>query len=372
MAVTAPRIFLSAGEPSGDQHGAAVVSALLAQFPGAEIDAFGGARIAAAGARVRFPMERYTVLGFVEVLGKIPAHLRLLRTLEAEFRSGRYDLLIVIDYPGFHVRLAEAARRHGVKVLYYIAPQLWAWHPGRARRLAGAVDRLAVVLPFEAEFFAGHGMLAEYVGHPLLDRPPLPTRAAARAELGIADGARVLGLFPGSRTQEVARLWTPFRGAAQRLKDEGRCDAVIVAGTAEGKYPGGEGCLIHRGAPGTVFAAADAALAKSGTTTLEAALADLPMVVAYRVNPLTSWLARRLITVPWISLVNLVAGRGVVDEVLQHDVTPETLAARVAPLLDAGDPRTLEQREGLKLVRERLGGGGAARRVAGVAAELLG
>ena len=372
MAVTAPRIFLSAGEPSGDQHGAAVVTALLARFPGAEIDAFGGPRMAAAGARVRFPMERYTVIGFVEVLGKLPAHLRLLRTLEAEFREGRYDLLIVIDYPGFHVRLAEAARRHGVKVLYYIAPQLWAWHPGRARRLAGAVDRLAVVLPFEAEFFAGHGIAAEYVGHPLLDRAPLPSSSEARAELGIAPDARVLGLFPGSRNQEVDRLWTPFRDAARRLRDAGRCDTIVVAGTAKGSYPDGDGCLIHRGAPGTVFAAADAALAKSGTTTLEAALADLPMVVAYRLNPLTSWLARRVVTVPWMSLVNLVAGRRVVDELLQGDVTPVSLAERAGPLLDADDPRTRTQREGLKLVRDRLGGGGAARRVAGVAAELLG
>lgn len=372
MAGTPPRIFLSAGEPSGDQHAAAVVSALSVRFPGATIDAFGGPRMAAAGARIRFPMERYTVLGFIEVLGKIPAHVRLLRTLEAEFRAGRYDLLIVVDYPGFHVRLAEAARRHRVKVLYYIAPQLWAWRPGRARRLRAAVDRLAVVLPFEAEFFAGQGLAAEYVGHPLLDRPAPPTRAAARATLGIPGGARVLGLFPGSRTQEVDRLWTPFLAAARRLLAEGRCDVVVVAGTAEGAYPGGEGLVIHRGPPEMVFAAADAALAKSGTTTLEAALADLPMVVAYRVNPLTSWLARRLLTVPWISLVNLVAGKGVVEEVLQGEVTPAILAGRVAPLLDENDPATRAQREGLRLVRERLGGGGAARRVASLAADLLG
>jgi lipid-A-disaccharide synthase len=341
-------------------------------MPGAEIDAFGGPRMAAAGARVRFPMERYTAFGFVEILGKVPAHLRLLRVLEAEFRSGRYDLLIVIDYPGFHVRLAEAARRHGVKVLYYIAPQLWAWRPGRARRLQGAVNRLAVVLPFEAEFFAGHGIAAEYVGHPLLDRPPLPARAAARAALGLPGSGRVLGLFPGSRTQEIARLWPAFRLAAGKLLRDGRCDAVVVAGTAEGEYPGGEEFLIHRSAPETVFAAADAALAKSGTTTLEAALADLPMVVAYRVSPLTSWIARRLLTVPWVSLVNLVAGRGVVVELLQGDVTPEALAGRVAPLLDADDPGTRAQREGLRLVRERLGSGGAAQRVVTIAAELLG
>jgi lipid-A-disaccharide synthase len=259
-----------------------------------------------------------------------------------------------------------------VKVLYYIAPQLWAWRPQRARRLAGAVDRLAAVLPFEPAFFARHGIRAEYVGHPLLDRPGLPSRLEARQRLGIGAGERVLGLFPGSRPQETARLWRPFRDAGRRLLLAGACDRVVVAGTAEGRYPGSEGFLLHRGAPESVFAAVDAALAKSGTTTLEAALADVPMVVAYRVHPLTSWLARRLITVPWISLVNLVAEAQVVEEVIQRAVTPERLAAEVAPLLLADHPKTRTQRNGLRLVRERLGGGGAAARVAGIAAELLG
>jgi lipid-A-disaccharide synthase len=182
----------------------------------------------------------------------------------------------------------------------------------------------------------------------------------------------VLGIFPGSRPQETARLWSPFRDAARRLLSSGTCDRVVVAGTAEGQYPESEGFLLHRGAPETVFASADAALAKSGTTTLEAALADVPMVVAYRVHPLTSWLARRLITVPWISLVNLVAEAPVVEELTQGSVTPEALAVAVAPLLDPQNPRARAQREGLCLVRQRLGGGGAAARVAGIAAELLG
>lgn len=372
MAAVSPRVFVSAGEPSGDLHGGAVVRALRARIPGVAVEALGGRHIAAAGADVRYPMERYTVLGFVEVLGKIPAHLRLLRSLESEFRAGKYDLALLIDYPGFHVRLAEAARRHGVRVLYYIAPQLWAWRPGRARRFAGAVDRMAVVLPFEPEFFRKHGIHAEYVGHPLLDRPPLPSREAARSALGVGGAERVLGLFPGSRHQETARLWPPFRDAARLLLNSGRCDRVLVAGTAEGHYPDSDGIDVHRGPPELVFAAADAALAKSGTTTLEAALADLAMVVAYRVHPITSWLARWLITVPWISLVNLVAGAGVVEELMQNAATAVKLAAAVSPLLDPNHPKTREQRQGLRVVRERLGGGGAADRVAGIAAELLG
>lgn len=366
------RVYLSAGEPSGDLHGAAVVTALRARIPGVEIDALGGPKIAAAGATVRFPMERYTVLGFVEILGKIPAHVRLLRILERDFGSGKYDLVLLVDYPGFHIRVAEAARRHGVKVLYYIAPQLWAWRPGRARRFAAAVDRMAVVLPFEPAFFAGHGLAAEYVGHPLLDRTPLPSRESARQQLGLSGAARVLGLFPGSRDQEVTRLWPPFRDAARQLLSAGACDAVAVAGTPAGAYPGAEGFVLHRGPAAPVFAAADAALAKSGTTTLEAALADLPMVVAYRVHPLTSWLARRLITVPWISLVNLVADAPVVEELIQERVTAGRLSAAAAVLLDRDHLACRAQRAGLRVVRERLGAGGAAARVAAIAAELAG
>ncbi len=365
-----PRIFLGAGEPSGDQHGAAVARALRERIPGVVLEAFGGPQMAAAGVDLRFPMAGYTVIGFVEVIRKLPAHWRLLRRLAAEFRSGRYDLVVLIDYPGFHLRVAEAARRAGVPVLYYIAPQLWAWRPGRARRFARAVDALAVILPFEAEFFAGAGVSARFVGHPLADRTWL-SRAEARTRLGIGTEERVLGLFPGSRSQEVTALWPAFRDAALGLLEGGRCDRVIVAATESGAYPDPGPLQLIRGEPGPVFAGADAALAKSGTTTLEAALADVPMVVGYKVHPLTGWLARRLITVPWISLVNLVAGRQVVPELVQGAVTPAALSAAAAPLLDRGSPEAAAQRAGLAEVRRLLGGGGAAGKVAELALGML-
>jgi len=372
IARAAPRIFVSAGEPSGDLHGAGVVRALRARHPDAVIEALGGPRMAAAGATIRHPMEGLAAFGLVEVVTKLRAHVRLLRALRADFRAGRYDLVILIDYPGFHVRVAEAAREAGTKVLYYIAPQLWAWRPGRARRFASAVDRLAVVLPFEQRFFGGLGLRSEYVGHPLVDRVPWPTRAEARQRLGIPVESRVLGIFPGSRSQEVRRLWRPFRDAALRLLREGRCDRVVVAGTPGGEYPDPGPLEIQRGDPIAVFAAADAALAKSGTTTLEAALADVPMVVAYKVHPLTWLMFQRVRTVKWVSLVNLVAEREVVPEMLQDRAEAGSLADALRPLLDPRDPQTLAQREGLALVRERLGRPGATTRVVAMADELLG
>ena len=372
IARAAPRIFVSAGEPSGDLHGAGVIQALRARHPDALIEALGGPRMAAAGASIRYPMEGLAAFGLVEVVTKLGAHLRLLRALRADFRAHRYDLVILIDYPGFHIRVAEAAREAGTKVLYYIAPQLWAWRPGRARRFAAAVDRLAVVLPFEQHFFGGLGLRSEYVGHPLVDQAAWPTREAARSRLDLPADSRVLGIFPGSRQQEVRRLWRPFRDAAQQLLDEGRCDRVIVAGTPTGEYPDPGPLTIVRGDPIPVFAAADAALAKSGTTTLEAALADVPMVVAYKVHPLTWLMFQRLRTVRWVSLVNLVAEREVVPEMLQDRAETGPLADALRPLLDPSDPATIAQRAGLAEVRQRLGAPGATTRVVALADELLG
>src|SRR5690242_11242623 len=304
----APRIYVSAGEPSGDAHAAAVVTALKRRLPAATVEAFGGPDLEAAGAVVLDRMERFSVVGFVEALWKLPAHVRLLGRVRDAFRAKRYDLAILVDYPGYHLRAAAAAREAGVPVLYYIAPQMWAWAPGRVRKLA-AVRRLAVILPFEERFFLEHGVAATFVGHPLRDRPSPPPRAEAKRALGLDPMRPVLGLFPGSRAQEVKRLWPAFRDAALRV-GAARPDAeVVVAGTPHGEYPAPAGIRLHTGDPLGAFAAADARLGKSGTTTLAAARADVPVVSASRLNPDSAGIGSRLREGAHVGLGNLIAGR---------------------------------------------------------------
>lgn len=364
-------VFVSAGEPSGDQHAGALVTALRRLVPDVAVEGVGGPHLAAAGARLMARIEDLTVIGFVEVLRKVPAHFGLLRRIRRRLARGDVKLVVLVDYPGFHLRVAEAAHRAGVPVLYYVAPQLWAWGERRVRRVAATVSRLAVILPFEEAFFTARGVPATFVGHPLMDREPLPPAAEVRRELGLEAGRPVLGLFPGSRPQEVVRLWPAFRDAAAAVRRQRPDVQVLVAATAGAAYPDAAGVRVVEGRPRACFAAADAALCKSGTTTLEAAVAGTPLVVAYRMNALSYLLARRLVHVPWIGLVNLVAERRVAPELIQGAVTAEALARAVLPLLDPASAERREQLAGLAEVRRRLGDAGAAARAAELARALL-
>jgi lipid-A-disaccharide synthase len=334
------------------------------------LEGVGGPRMAATGLRLLAGIEQLSALGFVEAARTVPRHVALARRLVAAARQGRYRLAILIDYPGFHLRLGEMLRRTGVPVLYYVAPQLWAWRPGRIPRLRRAVDRLAVILPFEVDWFRSRGIESRFVGHPLLDHS-WPDRAQAREALHLPLEGRVLGIFPGSRTQEIKRHWPLFRAVAHRMMAEGRCTSAIVAGTADGAYPDGEGIRVVRGRAGEVLAATTAALIKSGTATLEAALAGTPMVVAYRSSWSTYTIARRLMTVDRISLVNLVAGQDIVPEFWHRPLRATELADAMSPLLDPATVEHAAQQTGLGVVRERLGTPGAADRVAEMAEALV-
>jgi lipid-A-disaccharide synthase len=363
-----PSIYLSAGEASGDRIGARLAEALHAAEPELRLVGMGGPRMRTAGVELVQDATPCGAHGLAEVVGALPAHHRLLRAVQRGFTERRYRLAVFIDYPGFHLAAARAARQAGVRTLQYVAPQLWAWGAWRAGRVRRRLDRLAVILPFEEAFFRDRGVDARFVGHPLLDEPT-STRAESRARLGLSAGDRVLGLVPGSRRDEVARLWPVFRDAARRLSRELPDLVVLAAAMPELRYPDARGVRLVTGGADTVLAAADAALCKAGTSTLEAALAGTPHVVAYGVHPVTWQVARRLVGLPWVGLVNLLAERRAVPELLQDRATPSALAEAVRPLLDGDCHAVDRQREAFALVRGRLGSPGAGRRVAALALE---
>lgn len=373
-----PTILLSAGEPSGDLHGAGVVRALRQRWPDARLMGLGGPRMVGEGLEPMADFERLAVMGFVEVLTRLPYFAGLLRRVESELERSGVDLVLPIDYPGFNLRLARGARRRGVPVLYYIAPQVWAWHRSRMKDLAANTDRLAVILPFEAELMREAGADARFVGHPLLDQPTEHAdRVSFCRSLGLDPKRPILALFPGSRVQEVERHLAPFVGAAGRVRlVRPEVQPVLAASDTVPRDRYGAGCPITTEGR-TLLHHAHGALVKSGTTTLETALSGTPMVVAYRTHPLTFWLAERLVQVDHVALVNLVAGERLVPELLQDDVEPDRLADALLPLLDEASPERRRVRQGLTRVRNQLEpergptGETSAQRVASLAAELL-
>jgi lipid-A-disaccharide synthase len=324
-----------------------------------------------AGANVIQSRNDFAVMGLAEGIGAIPAHLRALRRLRRRFVADLYDLVVLVDYPGFHLRVAAAASDYGIPVLYYIAPQLWAWGSWRLRAIRRHVRQVAAVLPFEEEYFRSRGVAAEFVGHPLLDREDVLSIEAARASLGISDTEVVLGLLPGSRKAEVDRLWPDFRDAAKRLAKSDPSLRVLVAAVDGNEYPDAPQFQYCQMNSNTVLSAADAVLCKSGTASLEAAIFETPTVIAYKMNPITFGVAKRVVRTPHIGLVNLIADREVCPEFVQSEVTPRALASAVEPLL-RGDCEEAEiQRQAFAQVRDKLGGAGATQRVADMAEQLV-
>ena len=366
-------ILFVAGETSADLHAAPVAEELRRRMPGRPLVGIGGDRMRAAGVTLLEHNDSLAVMGFVEVLRHVPKHARLLKMLRQRFASGSVGLVILLDYPGFNLKVAAAAREAGIPVLYYITPQVWAWGAGRLTRLAQLITRAAVILPFEEALLREHGVNAQFVGHPLLDRGAnMPSREAARATLGLAPDARVLALFPGSRAQEIARHLEDFVAVGRELQRRMPGLQVVVSAApnitidpARCPFP------VVSSAPFTVLRAADAAMCKSGTTTLEAAVAGCPLVVAYRTNRLTYAIARRVVKIPYIGLVNVVAGREVAREFVQDALQPAVVANELASLLDPSSAKRAAMITDLDGVRSRLGTPGAATRVAAIATEIV-
>ncbi|TCZ66630.1 lipid-A-disaccharide synthase [Roseicella aquatilis] len=354
------RVYLLAGEASGDVLGARLMAALRRRVPGVEFAGVGGERMAEQGLESLFPMRELSLMGLLEVLPNLRRLARRMDQAEADILARRPEVLVTIDAPSFTLRLAERVRPRGVRVVHYVAPQVWAWRPGRVRKIARRVDRILALLPFEAPFFEAAGIPVSFVGHPVLESGADAGDAARfRAAHGIGPGERVVLVMPGSRRTEVRRLLGSF-GEALRLVAAavpglrpvvplaGPVEAAVRAGTAAWPVPP---ILLRTPAEKhDAYAAAAAGLIKSGTSSLEMAVAGVPHVVAYRVNPVTAAIVRRLIRVPHASLVNLLAGREVVPERLQEDCTPAALAEALVRLLS--DPAAVAaQRAGFAEVR---------------------
>jgi lipid-A-disaccharide synthase len=366
-------ILFVAGEASGDLHAGQVAEQLVKRRPDVRMAGIGGGFMERAGVQLVEHSERLAVMGFVEVLQHVPKHWLLLRRLEQRIASGSVGLVVLLDYPGFNLKVADVARRAGVPVLYYITPQVWAWGAGRLPKIAAVVTKAACILPFEEALLRAHGVDATFVGHPLLDRAAaMPSTSEARSALQLGANDEVLAVFPGSRRSELARHLAPFIATAQELQRRrpGLKVLVSVAPTvriaaADCPFP-----LVHDGSY-SVLRAATAGLLKSGTTTLEAAVAGLPHVIGYRTNPLTYAIARRVVKIPRIGLVNVVAEREVSREFVQDAFQPSAVADALEPLLDVDSAARRAAVERLDAVRSRLGTPGAAARVADMALRML-
>lgn len=366
--------MVSCGEASGDLYAAALATALRRQAPATEVFGFGGGRLAGAGADLVGDFRGLSVTGLVEVVRQLPRTYAMYRRLVAAARERRPDVLVAIDFPDFNFTLGRAVRRLGIPVVYYVSPQLWAWRPGRLHAMKRFVDRVLTIFPFEAPIYERAGIPVEFVGHPLIDLvPPSPPRADVLTGLGLDPRAPTVALLPGSRPNELHQILPTIVEACPLVAERLPTVQFVVA-----RAPGLDGHLFapldrvraaglplavveHRA--DEVLASADAVITASGTATVQAALHGCPMVIVYRLSPLTYRLGIRFVKVDTYGMVNLVAGRRVATELIQDGFTARATADECLALLTDG-ARAAHVREDLREVREKLGGGGASARAA--------
>jgi lipid-A-disaccharide synthase len=369
--VTAPRVFLSAGEASGDMHGANLARELAALSPGVRLDGIGSDQMRAAGVDVHMDIKGLAITGIAEVFFRIPQVLAAFRRMVAVLEQTRPSVVVLIDSPELNIRLARKAHQLGIPIVYYISPQVWAWRKYRVRELARLVKKMLVILPFEADVYREAGVDVEFVGHPLLDQP-MATRGPdeLRPELGLGGEGPVVALLPGSRNNELERMGPVLAETAALLHQ--RVPGVRTVVPLARTIPEERAHAIFARSPQTrlvagrtydVIAAADAALACAGTVTLECALIGTPLAVLYKISPITYHIARFLVSVDHISLVNLIARRRVVPEYVQGEASAPALAECLERMVR--DPETLARMRGeLAGVRTLLGEPGASTRAA--------
>ncbi len=367
------RILLTCGETSGDHQASLVVREIKRLDPTCEVLALGGEELERAGARVDYSIDKFAFMGFSEVLAGLPRILSLERKLKRLLKSGRVDLLLPVDYPGFNLRLAASARRHGIPVLYFISPQVWAWGGWRVRKMRRLIDLMAVIIPFEKEIYDRAGLPALFVGHPGVQEIPAP---AGPKEVPGRDGEVTVLLFPGSRSQEVERMLPVLFGAIRimrrsipRVRFVLGLAPLIDESEIDVPHDLEEAIEVRRDGLG-LLEDTSLAIAASGTVTLQCALSGTPMVVLYKTSRATFWIGRHLVKIPWIAMPNVLAGKHLVPEFIQDGATPEAIASEALAIL--GEPeryRTLS--EELLRLRVILGGRGP-RLVAEVALRMAG
>ncbi len=368
----ADEILIVAGEASADLHAARALEELRRLRPGVHAFGVGGARLREAGLEVVAPAEDISVMGLAEVLPRIPRILGILRQLARAAEARRPRAALLVDLPDFNLRLAAKLKRLGIPVVYYVSPMIWAWRQGRAKKIARLVDRMLCILPFEERFYQGTGVSARFVGHPFAERPPPEPAERYRARLGLPSGRTTITIMPGSRHAELKRLLPPMLEAAERIR-AAHPDVQFVVPIAPtlrrdalapylAKHQALEVTLVDGQAEQAV-GASDAAIVKSGTSTLETALMLRPMVVVYKLSWLSYWVGRLLVRIAHFALVNILAGRGIVPELLQGEASPARMAAEIERLLTDRTARDA-QLAGLREVRASLGEPGAPERVA--------
>ena len=373
------RILISAGEASGDIHAAAVTAAIKKIDSSAEVFGMGGDALRNAGGEVLFDIKDHGVMGFVEVLKKLPALFKLRDDFEKVMDERKPDCLITVDYPGFNMKLAKLAHDKGIPVVSYIAPSAWAWHKSRAKKVAKIVDKVACIFPFEYDVYKEAGAPVEFVGHPLVDIvKPKMSQAEAMTFAGKEEGKKLILLMPGSRLMEIEKMLPTLLEAAKLIKKQlpevsfvmPRAGTIPISLLEEKIKASGLEVKITEGNNYDLFSVADLALATSGTVTLEAALCGLGSVIVYKTNPVTYFIAKLVVNIPHIGLPNIVAAKSVLPELIQNDFTPAKVAQEALALLES--ERNAKMKEGLAYVKERLGKPGAVGRVAELVLKIAG
>lgn len=355
------KIAIVAGEASGDLHAAEVLRELKKLDPRLDAFGIGGDLLAGQGMRLLHHAREMGIVGFFNVLLHYRMFKRIFDDIAGALARERPDVVLLVDYPGFNLRLARRCKELGLHVVYYISPQLWAWRRGRVKQVAKYVDRMIVIFPFEEDFYRQYGVDATYVGHPIIEEIGHIERAAR------GDGIARIALLPGSRNAEVISLMPAMVSAVELLSKDRKIDAFVVQAPTIARellerYVAGTNVRIVPHENGAAIARADVALSSSGTATLECAVLGTPVVVMYRLSRANYMLGKMVVKIPHFSLVNIVAGKEVVPELIQHDVNPERIAAETRKLLDpANYARVVAE---LEVVRGKLGDAGAARRAA--------